>query len=76
MHDNHSGVHENGSHATLKHYAGNETEYYRERWTSTSRIRSRAMHEIYLLPFATVASALAGTGWELVEDRSTSRQSF
>jgi beta-glucosidase len=37
--------------ATIKHFAGNENEYQRERWTSATRIPSRAMHEIYLLPF-------------------------
>jgi len=39
------------THATVKHFAGNESEYQRERWTSASRIPSRAMHQIYLLPF-------------------------
>jgi beta-glucosidase len=49
------GVQSNGkTHATIKHFAGNETEYQRERWTAASRIPSRAMHEIYLLPFEMV----------------------
>jgi beta-glucosidase len=37
--------------ATVKHFVGNESEYQQERWTAASRIPSRAMHEIYLLPF-------------------------
>lgn len=37
--------------ATVKHFATNENEYQRERWTSATRVPSRAMHEIYLLPF-------------------------
>lgn len=49
------GVQSNGqSHATPKHFVGNESEYQRERWTAASRIPSRAMHEIYLLPFEMV----------------------
>ena len=49
------GIQSNGkSHATPKHFAGNESEYRRERWTAGSRIPSRAMHEIYLLPFEMV----------------------
>ena len=39
------------THATVKHFAGNESEYQRERWTAASRIPAQAMHEIYLLPF-------------------------
>lgn len=39
------------THATVKHFAGNESEYQKERWTAASRIPARAMHEIYLLPF-------------------------
>ena len=39
------------THATIKHFAGNESEFQRERWTAASNIPSRAMHEIYLLPF-------------------------
>ena len=30
---------------------GNEHEFQRERWTAAVRIPSRAMHELYLLPF-------------------------
>jgi beta-glucosidase len=49
------GIQSNGkSHATMKHFAGNESEYQRERWTAASRIPSRAMHELYLLPFEMV----------------------
>lgn len=39
------------SHATIKHFAANESEYQFERWTSANRVPSRAMHELYLLPF-------------------------
>lgn len=46
------GIQSNGQiHATPKHFVGNESEYQRERWTAASRIPSRALHEIYLLPF-------------------------
>jgi beta-glucosidase len=46
------GIQSNGkTHAIVKHIVGNESEYQRERWTAASRIPSRAMHEIYLLPF-------------------------
>jgi len=49
------GIQSNGqSHATPKHFAGNESEYQLERWTAASRIPSRALHEIYLLPFEMV----------------------
>ena len=49
------GAQSNGeTHATIKHFAGNESEYQRERWTAAVRIPSRAMHEIYLLPFEMV----------------------
>ncbi len=49
------GIQANGkSHATPKHFVGNESEYQKERWTAASRIPSRAMHEIYLLPFEMV----------------------
>jgi beta-glucosidase len=39
------------THATIKHFAANESEYQQERWTAASRVPSRAMHELYLLPF-------------------------
>jgi beta-glucosidase len=46
------GIQSSGkTHATVKHFAGNESEYQRERWTAASRIPAQAMHEIYLLPF-------------------------
>jgi beta-glucosidase len=37
--------------ATIKHFAANDSEYQFERWTSANRVPSRAMHELYLLPF-------------------------
>jgi len=62
------GIQSNGkTHATIKHFAGNESEYQRECWTAVSRIPSRAMHEIYdgLLPLnPNVRSiALIGANW-------------
>ena len=42
------------SHAVIKHFAANESEYQFERWTSAHRVPSRAMHELYLLPFEMV----------------------
>lgn len=49
------GVQSNGkTHVAIKHFAGNESEYQRERWTAASRIPPRAMHELYLLPFEMV----------------------
>src|SRR6185295_626267 len=46
------GIQSSGkTHATVKHFVGNESEYQLERWTAASRIPARAMHEIYLLPF-------------------------
>src|SRR5690625_1023331 len=46
------GVQSQGIHAQPKHFVGNESEF--ERWTSASIIPSRAMHELYLLPFEMV----------------------
>ncbi len=43
------GAQDQGVHVQLKHFARNEQET--ERWTTASRIPSRAMHELYLLPF-------------------------
>jgi beta-glucosidase len=49
------GIQSDGaSHATPKHFVANESEYQRERWTAASRVPSRAMHELYLLPFEMV----------------------
>lgn len=39
------------SQATAKHFVANDSEYQFERWTSANRVPSRALHEIYLLPF-------------------------
>ena len=39
------------SQATAKHFVANESEYQFERWTSANRVPTRAMHELYLLPF-------------------------
>lgn len=45
------GIQSQGVQAMIKHFAGNEHEFQFERWTAASRIPSRAMHELYLLPF-------------------------
>src|SRR5690606_38624997 len=45
------GIQSQGVQAMIKHFAGNEHEYNFERWTAASRIPSRALHELYLLPF-------------------------
>lgn len=45
------GIQSQGVQAQLKHFVGNEHEFQRERWTAGVRIPSRAMHELYLLPF-------------------------
>ncbi len=39
------------SQATAKHLVANDSEYQFERWTSANRVPSRALHELYLLPF-------------------------
>lgn len=45
------GIQSQGVQAQPKHFVGNEHEFQRERWTAAVRIPSRAMHELYLLPF-------------------------
>ncbi|WP_319781370.1 beta-glucosidase family protein [Oceanisphaera sp. IT1-181] len=45
------GIQSQGVQAQIKHFVGNEHEFQRERWTAGVRIPSRAMHELYLLPF-------------------------
>jgi beta-glucosidase len=46
------GIQSRGVHAMVKHFAGNDDEGGDfERWTRAVRIPSRAMHELYLLPF-------------------------
>jgi beta-glucosidase len=44
-----SGLQAEGVAATVKHYAGNESEY--QRFTISSDIPERALRELYLLPF-------------------------
>src|SRR5690606_32564789 len=43
------GLQENGISATIKHFAGNESEI--ERTTMSSVIDERSLREIYLIPF-------------------------
>ncbi|WP_156816515.1 beta-glucosidase [Oceanimonas smirnovii] len=45
------GIQDQGVQAQPKHFMGNEHEYDFERWTAGVRIPSRAMHELYFLPF-------------------------
>ncbi|WP_340112757.1 beta-glucosidase family protein [Maribellus mangrovi] len=44
-----SGMQATGTIATLKHFIGNDTEYYRK--SNNSIIDERALHEIYMVPF-------------------------
>lgn len=44
-----SGMQSTGTAACLKHFIGNETEFYRRR--SNSIIDERALHEVYMAPF-------------------------
>ncbi|QCX26598.1 glycoside hydrolase family 3 C-terminal domain-containing protein [Nocardioides jishulii] len=39
------------SQATAKHFVANDSEFQFERWTAAIRVPSRAMNELYLLPF-------------------------
>ncbi len=46
------GIQSRGTHAMIKHFAANDDEGGDfERWTRAVRVPSRAMHELYLLPF-------------------------
>ncbi|MBM9461634.1 glycoside hydrolase family 3 C-terminal domain-containing protein [Nocardioides sp. zg-536] len=63
------GIQQRGvSQATAKHFVANDTEFQFERWTAAVRVPSRAMHELYLLPFemsvkdANVASVMCAYG--------------
>ena len=59
----------NVSQATAKHFVANDSEFQFERWTAAIRVPSRAMHELYLLPFemavkdAQVASIMCAYGY-------------
>ncbi len=44
-----TGLQRNGVGASIKHYVCNDEEY--ERFSISSEVRERALHEIYLLPF-------------------------
>jgi beta-glucosidase len=44
-----NGVQSTGTAATLKHFIGNETEYYRR--TTNSIIDERTIHEVHMAPF-------------------------
>ena len=52
------GLQAKGVSATIKHYAGNESEY--QRTTMSSQIDERSLREIYLLPFE-MAVKVGGT---------------
>ncbi len=46
------GIQSRGTHAMIKHFAANDDEGGQlERWTKAVRVPTRAMHELYLLPF-------------------------
>jgi len=46
------GIQSRGTHAMIKHLAANDDEGGQlERWTKAVRVPTRAMHELYLLPF-------------------------
>jgi beta-glucosidase len=46
------GIQSRGTHAMIKHFVTNDDEGgNRERWTRATRVPSRAMHELYQLPF-------------------------
>lgn len=49
------GLQSTGTAACVKHFIGNETEFYRRR--SNSLIDERALHEIYMLPFKMAVDA-------------------
>ena len=53
------GMQSTGTAACLKHFIGNETEFYRRR--SNSLIDERALHEIYMPPFRAGIEA----GWPM-----------
>ena len=46
------GIQSRGTQAMIKHFVTNDDEGgNRERWTKATRVPTRAMHELYLLPF-------------------------
>ena len=46
------GIQSRGTHAMIKHFVANDDEGGDfERWTKAVRVPTRAMHELYLLPF-------------------------
>ena len=46
------GIQSRGTHAMIKHFVANDDEGGNfERWTKAVRVPTRAMHELYLLPF-------------------------
>ena len=46
------GIQSRGTHAMIKHFVTNDDEGGNfERWTKATRVPTRAMHELYLLPF-------------------------
>ncbi len=57
-----TGLQDNGVSATIKHFAGNESEI--ERTTASSEIDERSLREVYLIPFE-AAVKTAGT-WAIM----------
>lgn len=54
-----TGLQSTGTAACIKHFIGNETEFYRRR--ANSQIDERALHEVYMAPFR--AGIDAGVGY-------------
>ncbi len=57
-----AGLQENGISATIKHFAGNESEI--ERTTISSNIDERSLREVYLIPFE--AAVKRGKTWGIM----------
>lgn len=71
------GMQSTGTVACLKHFIGNETEFYRRR--SNSVIDERALHEVYMAPFRAGINAGAGyvmTSYNLVNGEWAGQSAF
>lgn len=72
-----TGLQSTGTAACLKHFIGNETEFYRRR--ANSIIDERALHEVYMAPFRAGIEAGAGyvmTSYNLVNGEWTGQSKF
>ncbi|MCM1036144.1 MAG: glycoside hydrolase family 3 C-terminal domain-containing protein [Bacteroides sp.] len=71
------GLQSTGTAACLKHFIGNETEFYRRR--ANSIIDERALHEVYMAPFRAGIEAGAGyvmTSYNLVNGEWTAQSKY